>query len=55
MTVADPDLQVRGGGGGGGGAGHPDTELRGGSVSKNFFQRGGGTGTPGSSPGAATG
>ena len=36
-TVADPDLQIRGGGGGVGG-GHPDSEIRGGGgVSKNFF------------------
>ena len=34
-TVADPDLQIRGGGGGVGGS-HPDSEIRGG-VSKMFF------------------
>ena len=29
-SVADPDLQIRGGGGGGGqGGGHPDPEIRG--------------------------
>ena len=35
-TVADPDLQIRGGGGGWE-AGHPDLEKRGGPVSKKFF------------------
>ena len=36
-TVADPDLQIRGGGEGGGD--HPDPEIRGGAVSsKNFFR-----------------
>ena len=31
--MADPDLQIRWGGGGG----HPDSEIRGGTVSKKVF------------------
>ena len=31
ITVADPDLQIRGGGG------HPDSEIRGGLVSKKYI------------------
>ena len=33
LKVADPDLQIRGGGEVGG---HPDPEIRGGPVSKNW-------------------
>ena len=33
-TVADPDLQIRGGGGG---PGHPDSEIRRGAGLKNIF------------------
>ena len=29
LSVADPDLQIRGGGGEGGWLGHPDPEIRG--------------------------
>ena len=55
--VADPDLQIRRGGGG-----HPDPEIRGSPVSKNFFRPFGrpfgrkirGPGPPGPSPGSAT-
>ena len=37
-TVADPDLQIRGGGGGGGvGGSHPDSEIRRGGSQKFFF------------------
>ena len=36
ISVADPDLQIRGGGEGGG---HPDPEIRGGpGLQKNFFR-----------------
>ena len=35
MTMADPDLQTRGGGGGG--RGHPDPEIRGGQSQKKYF------------------
>ena len=31
VTVADPDLQIRGGGG------HPDPDIKGGRSQKNFF------------------
>ena len=57
-TVADPDLQIRGGGGGVGG-GHPDSEIRGGGLKKFFFRlfiasfwskNKGGPGPPGSHP-----
>ena len=34
-TVADPDVQIRGGGEGGGS--HPDSEISGGDVSKKIF------------------
>ena len=59
-TVADPDLQIRGGGGDGGG--HPVPEIRGGEAGlKKFFRPlrpqlgvGEGVGTPGPSPGSAT-
>ena len=46
ITVADPDLEIRGGGGGGhpdleirgGGGGHPDPEIRkGAGLKKHFF------------------
>ena len=44
ITVADPDLEIRGGGGGhpdpairGGGGGHPDPEIRKGAGLKKFF------------------
>ena len=55
--VADLDLQIRGGGGG-----HPDPEIRGGPVFKNFFRLFGrpfsrkirGAGPPGPSPRSAT-
>ena len=33
-TVADPDIQIRGGEGGGS---HPDSEVSGGDVSKKIF------------------
>ena len=33
--MADPDLEIRGGGGEGGG--HPDPEIRGDGLPKNFF------------------
>ena len=39
-SVADPDLQIRGGcvcGGGGEGGGHPDPEISGGPVSKKII------------------
>ena len=59
-TVADPDLQIRGGGGGG----HPGPEIRGGTgLPKNFFwpfrphfgrKMRGEPGPPGPSPGSAT-
>ena len=61
-TVADPDLQIRGGGGGWE-AGHPDLEKRGAQSQRNFSRpfephfglkiRQGGP--PGPSLGAATG
>ena len=35
ITVAVPDLQIRGGGGGG--SGYPDQEIKGGEVLKIFF------------------
>ena len=35
MNNLGPDLQIRGGGGRGG---HPDPEIKGGAVSKKFFQ-----------------
>ena len=35
--MADPDLEIRGGGGGEGG-GHPDPEIRGDGLPKNFFR-----------------
>ena len=35
-TVADPDLQIRGGGGGVGGS-HPDSEIRAGGGSQKIF------------------
>ena len=44
ITVADPDLEIRGGGGGhpdleirGGGGGHPDPEIRKGAGLKKIF------------------
>ena len=37
-TVADSDLQLRGGGGAGARGGHPDPEIRGGSGLKFFFR-----------------
>ena len=39
MTVADPDLQIRGdgGGGGGGGGGHADPEIKRGPGLNFFF------------------
>ena len=36
LTVANPDLQIRGKGGGGGG-GHPVSEIRGAQSPKNVF------------------
>ena len=39
--MVDPDLQIMGGGGGGGGGGeggHPDPQVRGGGLPKNFFR-----------------
>ena len=60
-TETDPELQIKGGGGGGG---HPDPEMWGSPVSKNFptlrasvkskNKGGGGPGPPGPSPGSAT-
>ena len=49
-TVADPDLQIKGGGGGGGGGGHPDPEIFRPVWSKNK----GGAGPPGTSPRSTT-
>ena len=37
--MEDQALQIRGGGGGGGVPSHPDPEIRGGVVSKNFFSQ----------------
>ena len=58
-TVADPDLEIRGGGDGGG---HPVPEISGGGAGlKKFFRplrpqlgAGEGVGTPGPYPGSAT-
>ena len=52
FSVADADLQIKGGGGGGG---HTDPEISGGAVSIKFFwsENKGGPGTTGPCPGSA--